>query len=84
VLYKFKSKNAGDVIMLQAHGQRVLALIGKAPGAQGIVLTADMARAISAVQAQGHDSVSLRQRAQPFMALLKQAQSSGDDIVWGV
>ena len=32
MLYKFKSKAAGDLIMLEPNGRRVLEIIGKDPG----------------------------------------------------
>lgn len=49
MIYKFKSKAAGDVIMLQATGDRVLALIGKEPAAKGIIEPAQMASAMQAL-----------------------------------
>lgn len=55
MLYKFKSKATGDVIMLQLNGQHVLEIIGKAshdkPSTQGILLVEDMPHALSALQA---------------------------------
>ena len=55
MLYKFKSKAAADLIMLQANGQRVLSLMGKETGApggdKGILLPQDMAAAIAALEA---------------------------------
>ncbi|MES2979918.1 MAG: DUF1840 domain-containing protein [Pseudomonadota bacterium] len=51
MLYKFKSKNAGDVIMLEPNGRQVLEIIGKAPGAKGIILAAEMPAAIEAIRA---------------------------------
>lgn len=51
MLYKFKSKAAGDVIMTGPVGDAVLRSMGKAPGAQGIVLPADMPGAIAALEA---------------------------------
>ena len=51
MLYKFKSKADGDLIMLEANGRKVLEIIGKAPGVQGIILVADMAAAVTALQA---------------------------------
>ena len=54
MLYKFKSKSTGDVIMLEPNGARVLEIIGKAsPGQtsrQGIVLPEQMPAAIAALQ----------------------------------
>ncbi len=55
MLYKFKSKAAADLIMLQPNGQRVLAIIGKETGVsggdKGILLPPDMPAAISALEA---------------------------------
>ena len=51
MLYRFKSRNAGDVIMLEPNGKRVLEIIGKEPGPKGIVLVELMPQAIAALQA---------------------------------
>ena len=50
MLYKFKSKAAGDVIMMGPAGDDVLRVIGKSPGAQGIIEVADMPAAITAIE----------------------------------
>jgi len=109
MLYKFKSKAAGDVIMLQANGEQILRIIGKEPGAKGIVLPQQMPAAIAALEqaiAQGQaaqapaadgsanerdqddapavDRVSLRQRASPFIDMLKRCHAADQEIVWGV
>ena len=55
MLYKFKSKAAGDVIMLQVNGKRVLDIIGNAMGrecgTQGILQPAQMKAAADALNA---------------------------------
>ncbi len=51
MIYKFKSKAAGDVIMLAASGDDVLRTIGKAPSAKGIIEPADMPGAMRAKRA---------------------------------
>jgi hypothetical protein len=107
MLYKFKSKAAGDLIMLEPNGRRVLEIIGKDAGPTGIILPEQMPGAISALEnaiskeeadqkaladeanAKGEaapkfDGVSLRQRAVPFLDMLKRCQKSGAEIVWGV
>ena len=107
MLFKFKSKAAGDLIMLEPNGRRVLQVIGKDPGAQGIILPEEMPAAIQALEAaiveeeaqqrdaiaeakaQGQvpprfDPVSLRQRAVPFIDMLKRCSLAGKEIVWGV
>ena len=37
MIYKFKSKAAGDVIMMGANGDQVLRVIGKTPAPKGII-----------------------------------------------
>ncbi|WP_140626632.1 DUF1840 domain-containing protein [Methylibium rhizosphaerae] len=51
MIYKFKSKAAGDVIMLGPTGDRILGAIGKEPAAKGIIEVADMPAAMKAVEA---------------------------------
>jgi len=107
MLFKFKSKAAGDLIMLEPNGRRVLEAIGKDPGPKGIILPGEIAQAVTALEAaiageeadqkqaaeeakaRGEvparaDSVSLRQRALPFIDMLRRAQKANEDIVWGV
>ncbi len=98
MLYKFKSENVGDVIMLEANGRRVLEIIGKQPGPKGILLPEQMPAAIQALQAaiayeeaEHHESgitagdgLSLRQRALPFIDMLQRNHEAGHEIVWGV
>ena len=51
MLYKFKSKAAADLIMLEPHGRQILEIIGKTPGNNGIVTAAQIPGAISALEA---------------------------------
>ncbi|MES2101545.1 MAG: DUF1840 domain-containing protein [Pseudomonadota bacterium] len=50
MIYKFKSKAAGDVIMTGPAGDDVLRVIGKSPAAQGIIETGSMSGAIAAIE----------------------------------
>jgi hypothetical protein len=107
MLYKFKSKAAGDLIMLEPNGRRVLQIIGKDAQPQGIILPEQMTAAISALEAAverdeaeqkaaqedarakgepppSFEAVSLRQRAVPFLDMLRRCQKAGKEIVWGV
>ena len=95
MLYKFKSKAAGDVIMLQAHGDQLLRLIGREPAAKGIIEPADMPAAMRALQgataqaqaasdADGERGVGLKQRAWPMIEMMKRAHAADEPIVWGV
>ena len=51
VIYKFKSKAAGDVIMLGPNGDQMLRIIGREPAAKGIIEVEHMAAAIDALHA---------------------------------
>lgn len=107
MLYKFKSKAAGDLIMLEPNGRRVLEVIGKDAGPKGIILPEEMDGAVAALEAaiareeadqkamaaeaaaRGEkvppgDAVSLRQRAVPFIDMLRRAGKEKKEIVWGV
>ena len=119
MLFKFKSKASGDLIMLEPNGRRVLQIIGKDPSSTGIILPAQMPAALAALESaiaaeeaaiaevkaaamlkaqnafgddadaakstySQTDAVPLRQRALPFMELLKRSHTAGVEIVWGV
>jgi hypothetical protein len=103
MLYIFKSKAAGDLILLQANGERILQIIGKEPGAKGIILPEQMPAAIAALEkaiaraeaAPGQDGesdgdvpaadrVTLRQRAVPFLEMLRRCHAAQKEVVWGV
>ena len=63
MLYKFKSKNAGDVIMLEASGRKVLEVIGKDALPTGIILAAQMPAAVQALQ----DAIALEESTPPML-----------------
>ncbi len=50
MLYKFKSKATGDLILLEPQGKQFLSLIGKPIEPQGIIEPAHMPDAIKALQ----------------------------------
>lgn len=99
MLYKFKSKASGDLIMLEANGRRVLEIIGKEAGPKGIILPEQMPAAIAALEAaivleESNDEeapapvpgegLGLRQRALPFIEMLQRNHKAGHEVVWGV
>ncbi len=49
MLYKFRSKASGDVLMLQAHGDALLALLGREPAPRGIIEVSAMPAALAAL-----------------------------------
>lgn len=50
MIYKFKSRAAGDVIMMGPHGDQVLRLLGREPAPKGIIEAAAMPAAIAALE----------------------------------
>ncbi|MCW8164461.1 DUF1840 domain-containing protein [Verminephrobacter aporrectodeae subsp. tuberculatae] len=105
MLYRFKSRAAAELIMLEPQGRRILAIIGKTPGADGIVTAAQIPAAIAALQAavaadeerppepdlpdaaeaeERAHTVGLRQRAAPFIELLRRSAAQDADVVWAV
>ena len=97
MLYKFKSKAAGDVIMLGPNGDQVLRVLGREPAASGIFEVEAMPALIEALQsavvadeaarAGGGEpapgAVSLRQRAWPLVEMLRRCHAARQVIVWG-
>lgn len=51
MLYRFKSRATGDLVMLEAHGKRLLEIIGKDPSGPGIILPAQVEAALAAIEA---------------------------------
>jgi hypothetical protein len=50
MLYKFKSKATGDVIMTTEVGDRLMKVLGREPAAQGIFLPGQMPAAIATLE----------------------------------
>jgi len=74
MLYKFRSKAAGDVIMMGPAGDDILRIIGKAPGAKGIIEVADMPAAIAALEQAVVADDAAREQAE------KEAQAEGKKL----
>jgi uncharacterized protein DUF1840 len=77
MLYKFKSKSAGDLIMMGPNGDEVLRIIGKSPAARGIIEPAAMPAAIVALQQAVEADDAARAQAE------KEAQAEGRKLPHG-
>jgi len=51
MIYKFRSRATGDVIMLGPHGDHLLSLLGREPAAKGIIEVAHMADVMARIEA---------------------------------
>jgi hypothetical protein len=108
-MYKFKSRAAGDLIMLEPNGRQILSILGRTDAAsqtKGILLPEHMPEAIAKLEAaiaadEAHkaqlvqeaqekgepaprfEGIALRQRALPFIEMIKRSQKEEKEIVWG-
>ena len=78
MIYKFKSQTEGDVIMLQANGDQLLAIIGRMPSAQGIITVAQIPAAIAALDFAiiTHEAAEAQERGH----LGTEVAASGDSV----
>jgi len=71
-LYRFKSRETGDLVMLAPDGKRILEIIGKEPGAAGVILPQQM----SSAEQELRDAVLLEEADQQRQR--EEAQAKGD------
>lgn len=71
MIYKFKSKATGDLIMMGPNGDQVLRIIGKEPAPKGIIEPPAMAAAIAAIERAVADDEAARAQAE------REAQAEG-------
>ncbi|RJP71434.1 DUF1840 domain-containing protein [Hydrogenophaga sp.] len=71
-VYRFKSRETGDLVMLSQHGKRMLEILGKDPQGPGIVLPEQMPAAIDAIRAAIQADEALQKR------LKEEAEARGD------
>ncbi len=64
MLYKFKSKATGDLIMMQPSGDQVLRILGREPAPQGILECAAMDAAVAAIERAIADDEAARATAE--------------------
>ncbi len=73
MLYRFKSRASGDVVMLGPNGKQLLEILGKDPAAPGIILPEQMPAAIQALRAAVFEDEAEHQRE------VQEALARGDD-----
>lgn len=64
MLYKFKSKAAGDVIMTAPVGDRLMRVVGRDPAAKGIFEPADLPQLIQSLEQAIHAEEEARRQAE--------------------
>ncbi len=71
-VYRFKSRETGELVMLEPHGKRLLQIMGKDPSGPGVVLPDQMPGAIEALRAAALEEEATRKRQKD------EAQTRGD------
>ncbi len=110
MIYEFKCRATGSVVMTQVVAERLLEIISVSPGLKGIITVSNMPMAILALEKavalekeaskaransdqpedkepnkqEAAQSVSLAQRAFPFVEMIRAALAAQKDITWGV
>jgi hypothetical protein len=64
MIYKFKSKSAGDVIMMGPSGDQVMRLLGREPAPKGIIESADLPAAVQRLEQAVRDEEAARVQAE--------------------
>ncbi len=71
-VYRFKSRETGELVMLEPHGKRILQILGKDPSGPGVVLPDQMPTAVEALRAAAVEEEASRKR------LKDEAQARGE------
>jgi Domain of unknown function (DUF1840) len=61
-LYRFKSRETGDLVMLQASGKRILDILGKDTSGAGILRPEEMPGAVAALRAAVQSEEAMQQK----------------------
>ncbi|MBC7716936.1 MAG: DUF1840 domain-containing protein [Pseudorhodobacter sp.] len=78
MIYKFKSKAAGDVIMMGPNGDQVLRLMGRQPSSTGIIEVAHMPAALALLEEAVASEDVARLRAEQKADDLRTSGSSSE------
>jgi Domain of unknown function (DUF1840) len=99
MIYEFKSRATGSLVMTSEVAEAMLHIIGKQKGPQGVIVPDAIPAAIAALNAaialqksagekpedeDGKPKITLAQRALPFIEMLQRAHSAGKEITWGI
>jgi hypothetical protein len=71
-IYRFKSRETGDLVMLSQHGKHLLELLGKDPVAPGVLLPVDMSAAAETLRVAAAAEEAEQKR------LIAEAQAQGE------
>jgi len=87
MIYEFKSRAAGTVIMNQGIAEVVVRTIGHEPGPRGVITVEQIPAAITAIKALESgkpDEASVAMHTASLIELLERSHAAGKDVTWGV
>ncbi len=99
MIYEFKSRATGTVVMMKEVAETIFKIIGKEPSSKGVIVPEAMSAAMDALEqaiakerqappphenAAGEPIIRLSQRAMPFLEILREAKAANKEITWGV
>ncbi|MBL0919627.1 MAG: DUF1840 domain-containing protein [Hydrogenophaga sp.] len=80
-VYRFKSRETGDLVMLRPHGKRLLEILGKDPEVPGVLLPDDIPRAIEAIRAAVvAEEAEHKRQTEEAQASGEEAQPEADSV----
>ncbi len=82
MIYKFKSKASGDLIMLGPNGDAMLRILGREPQSSGIIEPVDMVSAIGAIERALAEAKADQTPAHPPPAASSSAGVSLSQRLW--
>lgn len=77
MLFEFKSRATGSVVMTESIGKKVLELIGKSPDKQGIITVAQMPQAMQTLQKAADRDKELARKAREAKPATSPAAAAG-------
>ncbi len=84
MIYKFKSKATGDLIMLGPQGDEMLRLLGREPAPQGIIAVDDLPAAVGALSAAVEADDAARRAAGRSDEADDRGEADGDGGAHGI
>ncbi len=79
-IFRFKSRETGDLVMLQAHGKRMLEIVGKDPSGPGVIQPSEMPAAVKAIHAAVADDEAQQRRQKEEATQRDEATPEFDDV----
>lgn len=79
-IFRFKSRETGDLVMLKPQGERILEVLGKDPSGPGIIQPAEMAAAAAALRAAAEAEEADQKRQKEEAAARGEAPPEFDPV----